>query len=374
MKAIIVRVLAHALCVPTRFAHITAEANATTHVQDAVNVLRVSILFMKILPLLSLRRFGMWVVVLALITGASLFLRLHANPLTPQPEVEAVYNVLLETENATFGHDPPLSESIRADIIGKFYRHHFHTLQTEAVLGRMDAKQISLLLLAAYRTAFYTLSNQELADLMRDLKALERLGAATNADYVMAVSALVAQRRFREARSLQNDHALSMPPTPNLLSRHAVEAPTRLIVKSESELLREHLDLKSKEILVVAHPDCHFTQDAARAISVDPELHQIFSSHSQWLAPQDQTTNFANFVQWNQRYPNLQISIAFARSEYPAIDSWSTPTFYFLRDGRIVSSVSGWPSGGNRKRIIAEFRKLENRGLKNSSTEKAWRN
>lgn len=37
---------------------------------------------------------------------------------------------------------------------------------------------------------------------------------------------------------------------------------------------------------------------------------------------------------------------AYDLGEWPMIDDWATPIFYFLRDGRLVAKVIGWPRGG----------------------------
>lgn len=44
--------------------------------------------------------------------------------------------------------------------------------------------------------------------------------------------------------------------------------------------------------------------------------------------------------------------IAFDRAEWPDFDSWSTPMFYFLCDGKLISVVEGWPSEGNKEALL----------------------
>jgi hypothetical protein len=50
------------------------------------------------------------------------------------------------------------------------------------------------------------------------------------------------------------------------------------------------------------------------------------------------------------------MTTVYRESERPEIDSWNMPTFYFLREGRVVAKVSPWQ--GQREAVLAGFRKL----------------
>jgi len=52
--------------------------------------------------------------------------------------------------------------------------------------------------------------------------------------------------------------------------------------------------------------------------------------------------------------------LAYDYHEWPMIDRWYTPVFYFLRNGRLVSEVIGWPRAGRKTEIVAA---LQNVGL-----------
>src|SRR5690606_15389081 len=101
---------------------------------------------------------------------------------------------------------------------------------------------------------------------------------------------------------------------------------------------------------------CHFTQNAAGAIESDPALHALFTEHAKWLAPQDTTTDFSVFRRWNAEHPDMPITITYLEAGFPMIDTWSTPTFYFIDHGRVVSQVTGWPRGERREEILAAYR------------------
>ena len=47
------------------------------------------------------------------------------------------------------------------------------------------------------------------------------------------------------------------------------------------------------------------------------------------------------------------MSLADQRADWPALDSWGTPTFYFFQRGALVSKVRGWPRAGRRAELLA---------------------
>lgn len=51
----------------------------------------------------------------------------------------------------------------------------------------------------------------------------------------------------------------------------------------------------------------------------------------------------------------------YRQSDWTAIDTWSTPTFYFFRNGRRVGKLSGWAPGGEGERTLRN--ELEKLGL-----------
>ena len=104
-------------------------------------------------------------------------------------------------------------------------------------------------------------------------------------------------------------------------------------------------------MVVISHPLCHFSRNAMAAIEADPALSKAMA-RSLWLAPVDRKLNLEVIRQWNGEHPEHPMVIAFDRAEWPDFDSWSTPMFYFLRDGKLVSVVEGWPSEGNKEALL----------------------
>lgn len=56
--------------------------------------------------------------------------------------------------------------------------------------------------------------------------------------------------------------------------------------------------------------------------------------------------------------PRLPIAFSARREDWPFVDDWSSPTFYFLRQGKLVAKVTGWPKEGRRAEFSAALHQL----------------
>ncbi|HJR72088.1 MAG TPA: hypothetical protein VJ806_00425 [Luteimonas sp.] len=212
--------------------------------------------------------------------------------------------------------------------------------------------------------SFYTAETTITHDQIAALADLERRGTASDADIKDTYRALVATRDFAAADSFKKTHkASNLPGLPTFHSELGPgfkEGPTELVVeKSGSVLIRRPAAIRSgTDIFVVAHPLCHFTQAAIRDLEADPALRQLFATHSKWIAPQGRETDFAVFDEWNKAHPDTVMTVAYKRQEWPALSDWATPVFYFMRDGKVVAKVAGWPKEGRKQELRGAAAKI----------------
>lgn len=260
--------------------------------------------------------------------------------------------------------DRTLSENVpdarRFRQLAEFYCKKFEARQEPNDRAAMSGEDLRALALAAQLAVFYRHDPDILDDAMNDLRLLEERGAARPGDIRAAYGLLIAGRRFEQARRFLAAHpGLDEPEPPRLTGLRADTrgAAEMRVGQSEGVLEWAAVDVEAlPRILVIAHPLCHFTQNAVRAIEADPELEELFEMHSKWLAPQDTTTDFEAFRHWSRAHPSMPITITYRAAGFPMIDVWSTPTFYFIRQGHVVSRVRGWPRGGRREEILAAYR------------------
>lgn len=96
-----------------------------------------------------------------------------------------------------------------------------------------------------------------------------------------------------------------------------------------------------------------FSANALAAIFADAPLRERLAGAMILLAPQRAEPHLRGFKAWNKAYPASPFHLAYRIGEFPAIDNWNTPLFYFTRDGVVVDKVEGWPRDGSR---MAELR------------------
>lgn len=260
-------------------------------------------------------------------------------------------------------HDD-LTTSQRARVIADIYRRVFATPQRRESLVSLDTADLRLFYEAAYEATFYTNDSAYLDDLRRDLDELERRKVATPLEASMMYRSLVALRRFDAARAFRMGHPrIDAEPLPTIARSLRVRQgaqPNVLTVSVDGSMLT----LGSARIpapagiVVVAHPLCHFTRNAVGAIESDPVLHALFKRHSLWIAPQDGHLELQAFRTWNALHPDEAMAIAYRQSDWPSIDGWDTPTFYFFRNGRVAAKVVGWPAEGHRDALLTAARNI----------------
>lgn len=240
-----------------------------------------------------------------------------------------------------------------SEIHGR-YGALFSPYQTTAAIRTLSNDDVALLFRAADLAFFFTVMRAPLDDMQLDLAELRRRGVAREGNYEKLFAALIESRRFDSARALTKLHALPPADTVPEVTNTIVRAgPTTLVVKDGGRKLeRTVVDLRgSSRIVVIASPLCHFCQRAVRSIEGDAALLPLFRDHARWIVPPDESTSFSDVAQWNKDHANEQMEFAYRREEWPMVQRWETPVFYFFKDGRVVSSVSGWPVAGRKSEI-----------------------
>lgn len=235
------------------------------------------------------------------------------------------------------------------------YRGWFAQRQSEATLRRLSDGDVALVLRAALAVAAIEPS-LETRDVLADLAELERRGIVAPAWIGGVYRAFIERRDFAAAAALRERHPDANLPEPPLLRDEAHgDGPTVLDATDDGRtLVRRTLVLEPSQVIVVA--GCHFSKDAVRDIEADPALRTAFSRHVIWITPADGDPADPALAQWNHEHPLAAMRTVYRANEWPSIDSWAMPTFYFLRNGRVESKVSGWQ--GQRDAVMDGFHRI----------------
>lgn len=199
---------------------------------------------------------------------------------------------------------------------------------------------------------------------MRDIVLeLHRRGIAKEEHFSTVHRQQVAARLFELARQWKARFPTAdMQDVPTVLNDDSYPDTVRTVLRSSDSprvLRREVLALSQKPfVLVIGSPMCHFARNASIAIEKDQILKKRFEQHARWLAPQAQFLEFDALLEWNRLHPASSYAVVYRQSEWPEISDWSTPAFYFFKNGKVVSTVTGWPAEGNADMLAAGFRQI----------------
>lgn len=112
---------------------------------------------------------------------------------------------------------------------------------------------------------------------------------------------------------------------------------------ADNVLREQAIDLAhGPRVVVLASAGCHFCAAAATALADDPLLAPVFREHASWIARPDAGFDRDAVRRWDEAHPQAPIRILLDFEGWPRPEVWGTPTFYFLRDGRVLRKVPGW--------------------------------
>lgn len=248
--------------------------------------------------------------------------------------------------------DKPDAE--KAAAIARSYRRLFanEAARTEA---NRSAKDLSLGFRAASQAAFYTLDERYLDDMSQYLALLEAQRQATPAHYTTMYGAFVQTRRLDDAAALYARHGNpEMEPLPPREQTTAADhGPREWTITERGALSLQPRQAKATQIIVVAHPSCAFTRRAVADLKAAPGGSAWFFAGAHWLTPQDRRFGIDTLRDWNRQHPDAAMSVVYKEKDWRELDTWNTPTFYFIKDGRVVRKIVGWP-GPERVRKVTE--------------------
>jgi hypothetical protein len=273
-------------------------------------------------------------------------------------EVERHYSALIKVEDEAVGRLTTRERGIR---VANAYDLHF-SRYTEESLSKLTTDELRVYLRATELVLVNSLRAKDLARMESAFNEIVRRDAATRLDLERMYKAYISMRRFDAAGALTQQHAVSFVGSD---ITHMSTVPlgfrgsTLLDVSpTEAKLTRvTFVPPSDPYIVIVSHPMCHFSQRAIAAIQKDSKLSSIFQHNAFWIAPVDGRLNFEVVQSWNTTHPEFRVSLAFNRDEWPEIDYWGTPTFYFFGKEGLAAKVVGWPKEGRRSELLSAARK-----------------
>lgn len=168
----------------------------------------------------------------------------------------------------------------------------------------------------------------------------------------------VAHRDWAAIRRLYQKFPLEQFLLPDIVETPVSGPAVYEVEGGGQKLVLRAVDLSAgPRIVSVVAPGCHFSQDAIKAITADPELSRIFSALAVYIYPAHFSLDIQELARTNGAGP-IRYSILRQAADWPGLDFSGTPKFYFFKDGKLVDSVDGWPSPGSIEIVRVAAAKL----------------
>ncbi len=208
---------------------------------------------------------------------------------------------------------------------------------------------------------FYAPKRTHAEDSLVLLRELEVRGLRTEAQVREAHEGLLRARLLAEARDLQaRSAALKLEGVPPIAGEGMEPQPFSVLALSEDgrSYAVESLPLEQgPRVVVLSSPHCGFSQKALDALQGDAGLKAAFERSASFVVPPQGSLEPAPFAAWRARHPWLRPKLIYRPEDWEGKGlSGATPTFYFLKDGRLEKKVNSWspvlagvPSGKFRR-------------------------
>ncbi|HMN43768.1 MAG TPA: hypothetical protein PKE27_04315 [Povalibacter sp.] len=199
-------------------------------------------------------------------------------------------------------------------------------------------------------------------ELIIDSRIRHREGSANEIELVCRE--LLNQRQFAAARRLAQASGLQgfEFTIENLAPR--ANSPTVLSVDGP-KLTRKPFDVtRDAQVIVLSSPGCPHCLEAARDISNDPRLKEIFMARGAWIAPAYDLGYGETFTKWNQNYPWFPPLVMYDAREWPdsitgGTTAIPTPTFVFLENGKVRRRIMGWgPGAADETELLTALKEI----------------
>jgi hypothetical protein len=248
--------------------------------------------------------------------------------------------------------DDTVDTEMRKQRLGARFDAKLSALYSKGGLRLASGHELRLLQGAALEVAQTTHLPRHVAAFEHVFAERTRRKLVSSDDVRSLRNLYLTRHQFKEANALALAHpGAALPPLPQFedpIGAAAGRATVWRMDEAGQRLTRAAVDLAPLQIIVAAA--CNKSKNAARDISRDELLGPVFAQHAQWLvlAPGQESIDAAR--DWNRELPHTPVAMIYDREEWSALPHWRMPTFFIMRDGKVIDSTIGWATG------VAEYR------------------
>jgi len=291
-----------------------------------------------------------WLLVLAVLLPAQ----------AGESSIAARHARLQDVEKQTAGDD-----RARARAMSEAFDRDLGAAYSAERLAAASDDDLEQLFQAANRIVFYAHAPRHAVLQQQAANAMEARSTLTDKHRRDLYRGAVVTRRFDDANALARAHpALQLQVLPAVPTADAPGAGKIVVWRpaDDAEALSTQIVEQdaSTRVVVLSHPRCGFSQRAIAVIEADPVLSARLRE-ALWLAPPNGSLDLRDVQAWNRTHPGARLSYAVAMRDWPQFDNWATPVFYFMREGRVVATVTGWPKEGRARELHRAFAQMDAR-------------
>jgi len=188
--------------------------------------------------------------------------------------------------------------------------------------------------------------------------ALEANGLASSAHHDEVIGALVAGRRFSEANALIARRGASRHPLPVIVGDVRDQQGILELVAGGQVHWRPWYYRSGWEVVAFVHPHCGYSKRALARIADDPAWSWL-RAHLRLIVQREPAWPEEGVRQWNAANPRLPMYLQAGAAGWTHLDSYETPVFHLLHDGRMEATVVGWRDDGEPLRALLQERVAE---------------
>lgn len=223
---------------------------------------------------------------------------------------------------------------------------------TQTSLGLYPEASLGRIFKALDRMSFFFPENSVYTDLQRKVfDEKVRRGTHSDSEVRRMFLAYLSARMFDEAASLKRlfpDIKLySMPE--KVLSGNSLATDTwrvYSVLDAGQTIMPKALPLgDGPRIVMLMLPGCEVAEKAMREILANPGVGQAFREHGVVITNR---INAESVALWKSHFGFPEVYISYKASDFPGFDFNISPIFYFLKDGEIVWSASGWDKNSHQ--------------------------
>lgn len=242
---------------------------------------------------------------------------------------------------------------IGAPAVLRRYQQLFGNRLNPATLSNEPSGNLVALFDAASLAANDNPASSAVDDMLRLHDELTARGVDTRRTLDDAMLyALLAARRFANARAfaaMRPDLAdVTIPQVVDSLGPAFAGRSAFAYDAKHNTLTRVAMPSRSgTELVMVVGAGCHHSANALQALQADPELQRRLQQvHFVLVTAPNAPIDTHLISEWNAANPSMPIHAPYSAAQWESIDVTGIPSFYLLRNGKLVDRRTGWSDTG----------------------------